>query len=474
MTCAVRHLVVIGNGMVGARFAEEVARRDPDGRRCRVTVVGAEAGGAYNRVLLPGVVAGDYTLDDIRLPEPETPSVRVRTGVAARAIDPRRKTVALDDGTRLNYDRLVLATGARARVPPVAGIADEAGRLAAGVSTLRDIADCRRLMAQARPGGAAAVLGGGVLGLEIARALAGRGVRCTVVEAMPWIMHQEIDEQAAEVLSRRYGEAGVAVCAGQAAARWHPTAGLELDDGRTLAAEALVLTTGVRGSTELADAAGIATDHGVLVDDELASSEPGVYAIGDCAQHPAGGAGLVQPGWEQAAVLADRLTGTGPGACYTGVRPVTRLKAEGIELAAMGRLDTGDPVLTIDDFRAGRYARLSAQGDLVTGAVLLGFPRAAGTLGRLFATGSPLPAEPLALFHESATAAADTGEEEPVCRCNAVSRDRIEAAWRDGARSRTSVAERTRATTGCGECARDVDALLSAWSGGDAASRSQR
>jgi assimilatory nitrate reductase electron transfer subunit len=465
-----RHVVVIGNGMTGSRLADEVARRDPGGERVRLTVIGDENGPAYNRVLLPGVLAGTYTPEDIRLPFPDGPAVTLRTGTAATALDTARRRVTLDDGTALDYDECVLATGARAAFPPVDGVAAADGTPEPGVTALRDLADCRRVMALARPGAPVVVLGGGVLGLEAARALTARGVRVSLVESSPWIMRRQIDRPAADILADRYTALGVAVHSWRVASRWIPGTGLELDDGRVLAGDALVVTAGVRGATDLARAAGLPVEHGVLVDDTLTTGDPRVHAIGDCAQHRGGGAGLVQPGWEQAAVLAGLLTGTAPEARYTGARPVTRLKAEGIDLTSLGDTEADDTAetVTIADPYGGRYAKLSVRDGRVAGAVLLGFPESASTIAQLYDGGDPVPADRLALLLGRAAPGADTadtGGDPVVCRCNAVPRSAIEAAWLDGARTRVDVAAATRATTGCGGCVRDVDTLLTGWSG---------
>lgn len=468
-SAAPRHIVVVGNGMVGARFTEEVARLDPEGTRVHVTVVGAEHHPAYNRVLLSSVVAGEHTPEQIRLPVPDTPGVTVRTGVSATALDTDARRVDLDEGTRLTYDELVLATGARAAFPPVTGLAATDGRPGEGVTALRDLADCERLLAMVRPGAPVVVLGGGVLGLEAARGLAGRGARVSVVESSPWIMRRQIDQPAARVLAQCYEDLGVSVHSWRVASRWIPGTGLELDDGRVLPGDALVVTAGVRGNTELASGAGIDVEHGIVVDDSLATSQARVHALGDCAQHPGGGAGLVQPGWEQAAVLARRLTGSAPQARYTGARALTRLKAQGIELTAFGLVQEDEwgpqvQTVTVSDPHGRRYGKLAVDQDRVVGAVLLGFPAAAATLSQLYESGAPVPADRLALVQ--GLPVADPGEDAGpaasalVCRCNAVSRDDIEQAWLDGARSRESIAERTRATTGCGGCVRDVNALL--------------
>lgn len=482
-----RRIVVVGNGMTGSRFAEEAARRDPAGERVRITVVGAEEGPAYNRVLLPGLLDGTYTPDELALPALPGAVATRRTGITAVSLGLSSRSVALDTGERLDYDDLVLATGARAVLPPLEGLSSPDGAPGEGVSTLRDVADCRRLQALVRPGAPVVVLGGGVLGLETARALTAVGARVSVVEASPWIMCRQIDRPAADILSRRYLDLGVRVYSRSPAARWLPGIGLESADGTVLPGDAVVVTAGARPATELAEAAGLATDRGVLVDDRMATSDARVHAIGDCARHPGGGAGLVQPGYVQAAVLADVLTGTDPAARYTGTRPVTRLKARGIDLTAMGET-TGDEeggpaagrpdgeeeaareeaqpaeTVTVSDPARGRYAKLTLRGDRLTGAVLLGFPCSAPEISRLFEEGAPVPADRLALLQgaSGAPAAEPPGVpgEAVVCRCNAVTRTDIEGAWFEGARTRTAIAETTRAATGCGGCARDIEVLL--------------
>ncbi|PRX96255.1 FAD-dependent oxidoreductase [Allonocardiopsis opalescens] len=473
-----RRVVVLGHGMVGARFAEEVRSRDPDGRRVHLTVVGADADGAYNRVLLPEVVAGRLLPEELALPEPAGPGTAVRTGVAATAIDREARRVALDDGSELDYDELVLATGARAGFPPVDGLGGPDAP-APGVTALRDLADCRRLTAMTAPGTPVVVLGGGVLGLEAARALNGRGARVSVVEAAPWLMRRQLDKAAAGILAERFTALGIAVHPWRVAARWRPGTGLELDDGRMLAADALVVAAGVRARDELAAAAGIAVDQGVVVDDRLTSSDPRVHALGDCARHPGGGAGLVQPGWEQAAVLADLVTGADPAARYRGAHPVTRLKAEGIELTSLGEVETDDSApgadaaqtVTVSDPHGGRYGRLTITGGRVTGAILLGFPDSAAAITQLYDDGAPVPDDRLGLLlGRAAPEPASAGPADAdalVCRCNGVRSSRIESAWLDGARTREDIARTTRATTGCGGCTRDVNAFLAAMGAGD-------
>ncbi|MEQ3551496.1 FAD-dependent oxidoreductase [Pseudonocardia nematodicida] len=459
-----RRVVVIGHGMVGARFAEEIRRRDPDGGRVALTVLGAESRPAYNRVLLSTVLAGGLKPAMVSLhPDgwAEANGVDLHTGVAAVAIDRDARVVHGADGSTHPYDELVLATGCRAWLPPVDGLAEDGdGAPARGVSLFRDLDDCERILAAAAPGARIAVVGGGLLGVEAARGLAGRGVAVTLVHPRGHLMERQLDTGAAAVLGDALRELGVDVRCGVAAKAWNPDLGLDCDDGTRIAADAVVVAAGVRAETGLARAAGLAVDRGILVDDRLATDDGRVHAIGDCAQHAGAAAGLVQSGWEQAAVLADLLTGTDPAARYRGTRPVTRLKAAGIDLAAVGDVGAGDETVAVSDPRRGRYGTLVLRDDRVVGAILLGLPDAAASIIELYDSAAPAPEDRLALLLGRALPGGATEAADPsrmpgsavVCRCNTVTKNALVTAWREGARDADALRRRTRAGTGCGSC----------------------
>lgn len=473
--------MVVGNGMVGARFAEEVRRRDPDGRRVRLTVLGAEPRPAYNRVLLSTVLAGGLSARSVELHPTGWAARRridLRTGVAATAIDRGARLVHCSDGAAEPYDDLVLATGSRAWLPPIDGLIGDDGGPIDGVATFRDLADCERILALARPGARFAVLGGGLLGCEAARGLAGRGVRVTLVHATPHLMERQLDTGAGEVLAATLDGLGVDVRLDTDAVAWERDGGLRCAgtpgrDGDLIAADALVVAVGVRAETGLAADAGIAVDRGIPVDDRLVTSDGRVHAIGDCAQHPGGVAGLVQPGWEQAAVLADLVTGTAPAARYGGTRPVTRLKARDIDLATVGEPDAcavpGAEVLRFTDPAGGRYATLALHGDRVVGGTMIGLPDAAASMIQFYDTGVPAPADRLGLLLGRALPrAAETADPgglpaaAVVCRCNTVTKGALVAAWRGGATDPAALSRATRAGTGCGSCGDTIRGIC-AW-----------
>ncbi|WP_026426152.1 FAD-dependent oxidoreductase [Actinokineospora inagensis] len=457
-----RRVVVVGYGMAGARFADEVRRRDPAGDLVALTVVGAEAHPAYNRVLLSGVLAGSMPAGAISLHAADWASqaqVDLRTGVSVREIDREARVVTLSDKSSVDYDALVLATGSRAWVPPVDGLRGENGSLAPDVATFRELDDCAAILRQVRPGAPVAVLGGGLLGVEAARGLLGRGCLVTLVHPVGHLMERQLDPGGGAVLARTLTGLGIDVRLGRLAARHVVGDGLELDDGSAVPAELVVVATGVRPETAQAEAAGLVVDRGVVVDDLLRTSDPRVHAIGDCATHPGTQAGLVQPAWDQAAVLADLVTGADPAARYRGTPTVTRLKARGVDLAALGDVhsaDSGD-VVAVQDSASGRYARVVLTDDRVTGAVVIGLPDAAAAVTQFYDTGAPAPTDRLAMLLGRAPAATSSVDDLPddavVCRCNTVTKARLVAARRSGATDLPALAARTRATTGCGSCA---------------------
>ncbi|MGO1055414.1 FAD-dependent oxidoreductase [Crossiella sp. CA198] len=470
-----RRVIVIGYGMAGARVAEEIRRRDPAGERVALTVIGEEPEPAYNRVLLSSVLAGSLDAAAVRLHEEswaETHHVDLRPGVTVTGIDRPRRVVRLADDTELPYDAIVLATGSRAWLPPTDGLVDETGAPAEGVVAFRTLADCARIVAAAKPGAPVAVLGGGLLGLEAARGLAGRGNLVTVIHPVGHVMERQLDAGAGRVLAKTLGALGIEFRLGVLAAGYVPGDGLKLDDGSSVPADLVVVSAGVRAETRLAEAAGLACDRGVLVDDALRSNDPRIHAIGDCASHPGTISGLVQPAWEQAAVLADLLTGADPAARYHGTPVVTRLKARDVDLAALGEVHCevdapGAEVLRLEDPARGRYAKLVLREDRVTGAIVLGAPDAAAIITQLYDRGLPAPADRLglllgrtALDTPRAASPADLPAAAVVCRCNTVSKGRIVTAWKSGARTLGAVAKGTRATTGCGGCTDAVCGIL--------------
>jgi assimilatory nitrate reductase electron transfer subunit len=472
--------------MAGSRFVTEVRARNP---HVPVTVFGLEARQPYNRVLLSNVLAGTAEPHQIGLVDPSwygEHDIDARLGVPVTEIDRDAKSVVAADGTITPYDTLVLATGSSPVVPPIPGTE---GGLPRGAVPFRTLDDCADILDAAHTARHAVVVGGGLLGIEAARGLAGRGLSVTVLHLAGHLMERQLDAEAGKVLARTLAGLGVRVrlAARVAALRTRPgpdgewAAGVELAPGgpvheegvtEILPADLVVLACGVRPEVGLARAAGLAIERGVVVDEALRSvTDPAIRAIGECAQYGDVVYGLVAPAWEQATVLADLLSGSRPAARYTGSRQITRLKAASVELATMGETHHGShdedvEVVQFADAARGTYKKVVIREDRLIGAILLGETSTAGTLTQLYDRSAPLPSDRLALlFHGlSATPAADSPVRMPdaaeVCNCNSVSKGQIRACWEEGARTVEEVTARTRATTGCGTCKDAVEGIV--------------
>ncbi|MEV0213290.1 FAD-dependent oxidoreductase [Micromonospora sp. NPDC050695] len=462
-------VVIVGNGMAGARLAGELHAREGDRK---VTVLGAEPHRAYNRIMLSTLLAGRIGEPDVELTEAAGHGIDRRTGVPVTTVDRSAREVRTADGERIGYDHLVLATGARAVVPPLPGL--DPADLPPRVVSFRTLDDCRRIIAAAHGARSALVLGGGLLGLEAARGLATRGLATTVVHHTGHLMERQLDPAASAVLAGTLTGLGVTIqLAVPATGVVADDTGVRLDlaDGRSLRADLLVLSCGVRPDTALARAAGLTVRRGVVVDDRLRTDDRSISAIGDCAEHDGALTGLVAPAWAQARVLADVLSGTDPLARYRPRPVVTRLKAAGIDLAAMGDAVGGEPgeELTFADPTRGTYARLRIRDERLIGAILLGDNPAVGTVIQLFDRGHPVPADRRALLLGralGATGAAPAAspalmpDAAIVCQCNTVTKGALVRCWRSGARTADAVVAVTRAGTGCGGCRDAVGGIV--------------
>lgn len=456
-------LVVVGTGMAGAKVVEEVLARDPE--RFQVRMFGAEPGGTYNRILLSTYLGGFEEPSRLWL-NPlewyEERGVFVHAGVKAEKID-RRNRIVFGQGGKVAepYDRLVLATGSRPFVPPLDGSQKQ------GVFVFRTLDDCHAIAAYAQDCDNAVVLGGGLLGLEAARGLLSHGLEVTVVEVAPHLMTQQLDPAGAELLRHKLEAMGVRFRLGTVTAEVlgdEAVTGLRFKDGSTLDCDMLVISCGIRPNVEVARDAGLVVERAVVVDDQLRSSDPTAFAVGECAQHRGQVYGLVDPVYEQARTLADVLTGARPEAAYTGSRLATSLKVMGIDLLSMGevnRADAGCEVVSHLDPSRGVYKKLVVRNGRLAGAVLLGALDGHGQLLRLFKSGELLPAPALELLHEEndrdRLLAGGSGldalpDDTQICNCNAVSKGRLVAAIKEGKCSVKAIGECTKAGTGCGTC----------------------
>lgn len=471
----VRHVVVVGHGMAGGRLVEELAGLRP-GPSVRITVYGQEEHVPYNRVLLTNVLAGGTAVEDVLMSPPDwyaERGIRIHRGVTVTGIDPVNKTVTADDGTVQHYDDLVLATGSRPIVPPIEGLTRVDGALRNGAFVFRTLDDCQQLRRSTTADTSAVVIGGGLLGLEAARGLAGRGVAVTIVHLADRLMERQLDAAAGRLLLRAVRDLGIGVRLGVQVQRVEgdeAIEGVQLDDGSRVPANLLLVACGVRADVALARAGGIRVERGVVVDDQLRSvSDPHVYALGECAQHAGEVYGLVAPAWEQARVLARVLTGSGRDVRYTGSRVVVRLKAAGMEVATMGNPQVPDDenvdVVCYLDSPRGTYKKLVIRDGRISGAIMIGELGTVGTVTQHFDRDTVLPDDRMPLLFTAVHAGAtDAVTHQPgdavVCHCNGVTTDEIRRCWSTGNRTVSEIQAGTRAMSGCGTCRTSVSEIL--------------
>ena len=478
---AKERLVVIGNGMAGARLVEDLIKRG-GGNRFDVTVFGDEPCGNYNRILLSSVLSGSHRPDDIFLNPISwyaANGVTLHAGRRVERIDVRSRHVHAADGVSEPYDRLVIATGSSPVVPSIANVRHEDGRFKDGVFVFRTLDDCHRVLHWAAKSRCAAVIGGGLLGLEAARGLLNQGLETHVVHLMPYLMEAQIDATGGAVLLRQFAEMGLHIHLEKRTSALLGNGhvqGLEFADGSRLECDLVVIAAGIRPNVQLAVEAGLKVGRGIHVGDDLTCQmadtnvATGMYAVGECAEHRGKVYGLVAPLWEQTALLAERLSGRNPDAVYAGSKVSTKLKVMGVELAVMGDkepVEDDDEVVSYSEPSRGIYKKLIVRNDRLAGAIVLGDGAIVPVLLQSFSAASPLTenrAEVLFTIREPRTSKAATAETMPdaarVCDCNDVSKAQILEAVLQGARSVQAVCDTTRASTGCGSCRPEVEAIV--------------
>ena len=454
-------ILVIGGGIAGQSVCERVRESDPG---MAITLLCREPELPYDRVALSHLLAGEATRDELRLRPDEWYAdnrVDVRFG-AAEELDLDAGTCSLSDGSELEYDRVVVCTGSDPLLPPLEGID------LPGVLPFRDPADCAAITDRARAARSAVVIGGGLLGLEAARGIAGLGCPTTVVHLVDRLMERQLDPGAAELLLSAMPALGIDVrLATQTTALVGEGAveGLRFADGTELEADLVVVSIGIRPQVELARRAGLAVERGIVVDDAMVTSHPRALAVGECAQHRGVVYGLVAPIYEQAAAAARTLT-AGDGA-YPGSVQSAKLKVVGVDLVAVGEA-TGAREVVAADAAAGSYRKLVVDADgRAAGAVLLGDTRGCELLLEKIRRREPVEDLLRLLQEASESGAADLPDSAQVCNCNGVCKGEIAAAVRErGLGSTQEVVTVTRAGAGCGSCKPLVKEILALERGG--------
>jgi nitrite reductase (NADH) large subunit len=380
-------VLVIGAGPAGTRCATRLARRLPG---AQVTLCGAEPTLPYDRVALSRLLAGEAMQEGLithPLQALRDLGIAYRPGTRIATLDRSARIALTARGERLEYDRLVLATGSRAiRLPlPGAGLP--------GVVCYRDIEDVRTMLRAAREQGPAVVIGGGLLGLEAATGLAARGMRVTVVHPEGWVMNRQLDSAAGGLLAGRLGGRGIrfAMPASSVGIEGRErVTGVRLSDGRVLPARLVVMAVGIQPETTLAREAGLPVERGILVDDAMRSpADPALSAIGECSQHRGRTIGLVAPALEQAEVAARAIAGEA-AAAWTPRADAAALKVSGTAVWSAGDIAAEAEAIVLQDEAEGHYRRLLLREGRLVGAVLYGDTADSGFYFDLIASGRPV------------------------------------------------------------------------------------
>lgn len=373
---------IVGNGVAGVTAAQALVQADPGGE---VHVFGREPYPYYRRPLLWEFIAGQIEQEAVFYRPAEwyaERGIRLHLGVEVAALDPTAHQITLADGGLVEYDRLLLATGGRSFIPPCEG-SDKPG-----VFVLRTLDDARAIKAYAKEVSTALIIGGGLLGLETARALAAAGLTVTVVEFFPYLLPRQLDVEGAQVLQTLLEAQGLHMVIGatpEAILGNSHVEGIRLKDKRTVPGEMVIFSTGMRSETGLAQAAGLQVHKGVVVDEHLQTSAEDVYAAGDVAEFEGRVYGIIPPAIEQARIAAANMVTPG-SAAYTGSIPSTTLKVAGAEVTTLGEAlaeGEGYTALRRVDEAAGRYRKFVLHNGRVVGAILLNEPEHTRTVAQL-------------------------------------------------------------------------------------------
>lgn len=468
-------LVVVGNGMAGARAVEEVlARGGAD--MFDIVMFGQEPYGNYNRILLSHILSGEQDSSEIFMNPIEWYAgngVMLHAGEPVVAIDRAARIVTSNKGRSEPYDVLLIATGSRPFIPPIPGIFN-GDRLREGVFGFRTIDDCNAITATAKRSKHAVVIGGGLLGLEAARGLLNHGCEVHVVHLAARLMDAQLDAQGGAILRASMERMGVKVHLSTSttevlAGQDGRVSGLAFKDGSSLECDMIVVAAGIRPNVEIARQAGLTVERAIVVDNWMRSvDDQRVYAVGECAQHRGKVYGIVAPLWEQAKVFADHVTEKRPDAAYHGSKLATKLKVMGVELASMGITEPerdSDELIQFIEPKKGTYKKLIVRDGRLVGGILMGDLSKAAYLMQAFDRDAPLPEERLALLFDIGTpdhavTIAEMPADHQVCNCNGVTKAAIGACVASGTTNATAVMKTTRAGMGCGSCKKVVGELV--------------
>jgi len=463
----VEKLVVVGNGMAGVACVEQILRHAP---KFQITIFGDETHVNYNRILLSSVLAGEKSADDIvlnGLEWYEKNNIDLRLGLRIVDVDPVAKIVTGDDGSITAFDKLLLATGSMPLIPSIEDVRKD------GVFVFRNLDDTRQLLERARGGLKAVVIGGGLLGLEAARGLQIQGCDVTVVHLMETLMERQLDPTGGGYLATKMNQMGITVLLGLSTTKvlgnGH-VSGVEFKGGGSIAADLVVIAAGIRPNVTLGEKAGLEIKRGIVVNDYMETSNPDIFAVGECVQHRGVCYGLVAPLIDQGKILAATITGN-KGPIYEGTVLGTKLKIMGVDVFSAGEITDkvdGSEVIRYEDPSLGIYKKLTLKNNRLSGVILVGdtsdshnymdWLRSQKDLSAmrrqlLFPDGSGDPGLDVAQMSDNVT----------VCGCMGVSKGMIiQAIHEKGLCTMGQLKEHTRASTGCGSCTGLCQSLLKA------------
>ncbi|MEQ8824668.1 MAG: nitrite reductase large subunit NirB [Filomicrobium sp.] len=472
-----QRLVVIGNGMAPGRALEKLFDAAPGAYD--VTIFNAEPRVNYDRIMLSPVLSGEKTYEDIIIHGDDwyaDKGVTLHKGKRVVAIDRAAKTVSAADGTQAAYDKLLIATGSNPFIIPVPG------HDLPGVLAYRDLDDVDAMLEAAQGGGKAVVIGGGLLGLEAAAGLKSRGMDVTVLHLMPTLMERQLDTAAGQLLKRALEARGIDVITEantKEIVGTHPSLSpsrvraVKLADDSEIEADIVVMAVGIRPSCALAKEAGLEVNRGIVVSSDMRTSDPDIYAVGECVEHDGNVYGLVAPLYEQAGVVARGLAGA-TGDLFSDKALATKLKVTGIDLFSAGDFADGEDreEIVLRDATLGVYKRLILQDDKLIGAVMFGDTADSGWFFQLIKDGTDISEMRETLIFGPAYAGGASGEDPTaavaalpdaaeICGCNGICKGEIVSAINEkGLTALDDVRAHTKASASCGTCSGLVEQLL--------------
>ncbi|MBK6656889.1 MAG: NAD(P)/FAD-dependent oxidoreductase [Proteobacteria bacterium] len=462
-------LVIIGNGMAPGRVLDELFDNGVD--RYDITIFNAEARVNYDRIMLSPVLSGEKRFEDIIIHDDAwyaAHGITLYKGKPVMAIHRASKTVTAIDGSSVPYDKLLIATGSRPIIPPMPG------HDLVGVVSYRDLDDVDAMLAAARRGGRAVVIGGGLLGLEAAAGLKERGMQVTVLHLAATLMERQLDSAAGHLLAQALRQRGIEVVTEantRAVLGDSHVQAVELHDGRRFDADLVVFAIGIRPNTSLAAAADLDVARGIVVGDDLRTSDADIFAVGECVEHRGQCYGLVAPLYEMARVVASELAGH--KAAYAGSQVSTKLKVTGIDVYSAGDFADGEgrEEIVLRDAARHTYKRLTLADNRIVGVVLFGDTRDGAwfyqqmreardvsdtrdtlIFGQHYAGGAAL---------DPTAAVAALPDDAEICGCNGVCKGKIvKAIAGQGLKTLNDVRAHTKASSSCGSCTGLVEQLL--------------